>query len=57
VEWTQSHPLPKNRMDDIAQLIEKNFSKEQLAKLSEGRPIAGARGEGRPTAAREREKW
>jgi predicted Zn-dependent protease len=58
VEWTQSHPLPENRIQEIAAIIEKNYDKDQLAQLTEGRPIRGGTpesGAGRPSASRE--KW
>jgi predicted Zn-dependent protease len=57
VEWTQSHPLPENRLQQIAEIIKRDFSKEQLAQLSEGRPLPGGRGEARPAAPGDRERW
>jgi predicted Zn-dependent protease len=41
-EFMQSHPLPETRLQQIAQLIEQNFTREQLARLTEGRPLRGA---------------
>jgi hypothetical protein len=53
VEWTQSHPLPQNRMDAIARAIEKNFTPAQLASLSKGQPLGGGAGEPRLAAERQ----
>jgi beta-barrel assembly-enhancing protease len=57
-EWMMSHPLPENRLREIAQIIEKNYKPEQLARLTTGRPLSGAAGgEARPAGTRERERW
>ncbi len=57
VEWMQSHPLPDTRIQQIAQLIEKNYKKDQLAQLSEGRPLQGLERGSRPAADRGKERW
>ena len=40
-EFLQSHPLPENRLQEIAQIIQKNYTPEQLAQLTEGRQLGG----------------
>ena len=52
-EWMQSHPLPENRLKEIAQIIEQNYSREQLARLTEGRPISGGDGGARLAGERQ----
>jgi predicted Zn-dependent protease len=56
-EWMQSHPLPDTRIQQIAQLIESKYKKDQLAQLSEGRKLRGLEGGGRPAASSDRERW
>jgi predicted Zn-dependent protease len=41
-EFMQSHPLPETRLQQIAQTIEKTYTPEQLARLTEGQPLNGA---------------
>ena len=41
MEFMQSHPLPDTRLKEIAQIIQQNFSREQLAQLTEGRSLQG----------------
>lgn len=57
LEFTQSHPLPKTRLQQIAQLIEKNYTRDQLAGLTEGQSLkgAGARSTGDDRQAGDRE--
>jgi predicted Zn-dependent protease len=57
MEWMQSHPLPDTRIQQIAELIEKNYKKEQLAQLSEGRSLQGLERGSRPAAERGKERW
>jgi predicted Zn-dependent protease len=37
--FMQSHPLPEDRLQDIDAVVKKNFTADQLAKLSRGREI------------------
>ena len=50
-EFMQSHPLPDTRLAEIKQLVQKQFTPDQLAKLSKGRPLSAAGGP-RPDAER-----
>ena len=52
-EFMQSHPLPETRLQEIARIIEKNYTPDQLARLSEGRPLPGGGGGARLAAERE----
>jgi predicted Zn-dependent protease len=38
-DWMQSHPLPKNRLREVDQIIKKDFTPEELAKLTTGKPL------------------
>jgi beta-barrel assembly-enhancing protease len=51
-EFMQSHPLPETRLAEIKQLVQKQFTPEQLSRLSKGRPLPGA-----GSGGRDGEKW